>query len=62
MGRVTMPKKNLAEHSKYITHVSFFGSDQQIVTASADATCALWDMEQKEPVVSFLGHKLEVLG
>ncbi len=62
VARITMPRKSLQEHSKYVTHVAFFGSDQQLLTSSADTTCALWDMEQKEPVRSFQGHKLEVLG
>ncbi len=62
VARITMPRMSLQEHSKYVTQVAFFGSDQQLLTSSADTTCALWDMEQKEPVRSFQGHKLEVLG
>ena len=30
VARITMPKKTLALHSKYITNCIFFGSDQQV--------------------------------
>ena len=62
VGRITMPRKILAEHSKFITHCLFFGSDQQLLTSSADTTCALWDVEQKDPVMRFEGHTMEILG
>jgi len=62
VARITMPKKTLALHSKYITNCIFFGSDQQLLTSSADTTCALWDVEQKDPVQQFKGHRMEVLG
>lgn len=62
VGRITMPRKTLAEHSKYITHCLFLGSDQQLLTSSADSTCALWDLEKHNPVMKFEGHTTEVLG
>ena len=30
VGRITMPKKTIAQHDKYISHCVFFGSDQQV--------------------------------
>lgn len=60
--KITVPKKTLAHHSKYISNCIFFGSDQQLLTSSADTTCALWDVELKDPVQEFKGHKMEVLG
>lgn len=60
--KITVTLKTLATHSKYITNCIFFGSDQQLLTSSADTLCGLWDMELKEPVQLFQGHKMEVLG
>ena len=62
VGKITMPRKTVAQHSKFITNCLFFGSDQQLLTASADTRCALWDVEQKGPVQEFRNHKSEVLG
>ena len=62
VGKITMPRKSIAQHSKFITNCIFFGSDQQLLTASADTKCALWDLEQKDAVQEFRGHKSEVLG
>lgn len=61
-SRISLPNKIVAQHSKYISNCSFFGSDQQLLTSSADSTCALWDLEMKDPVRRFKGHKMEVLG
>ena len=61
-ARISLPNKIVSQHGKYITNCTFFGSDQQLLTSSADATCALWDLEEKEPVQRFLGHKNEVFG
>jgi guanine nucleotide-binding protein subunit beta-5 len=61
-ARVSIPNKIVGQHAKYISHCTFFGSDQQLLTASGDSTCALWDLEMKDPVKTFQGHKLEVLG
>ena len=62
VGKITMPRKTVAQHSKFITNCLFFGSDQQLLTASADTRCALWDVEQKGPVQEFKTHRSEVLG
>lgn len=61
-ARISLPNKIVSQHTKYISQCAFFGSDQQLLTASADTTCALWDLEVKDPVQRFLGHKMEVLG
>ena len=34
----------------------------QILTSSADCTCALWDVERDSPVRTFKGHRMEVAG
>ena len=34
----------------------------QLLTASADKTCALWDVEKLHPVFIFKGHSRDVLG
>ena len=60
--RISLPSKIVAQHSKYISNCAFCGSDQQLLTASADTTCALWDLEKKDPIMKVLGHKMEVLG
>lgn len=60
--RIGLPSKIVAQHLKYITNCSFFGSDQQLLTSSADSTCGLWDLEMKDPVCLFKGHKSEVFG
>lgn len=62
VGKITMPRKSIAQHSKFITNCIFFGSDQQLLTSSADTTCALWDQEKKDAVQEFKGHKGEVHG
>lgn len=61
-ARISIPNKIVAQHSKYISHCAFFGSDQQLLTSSGDSTCALWDLEVKDAVKTFQGHKMEVLG
>lgn len=60
--RISSPNKIVGQHSKYISNCTFCGSDQLLLTSSADATSALWDVEKKDPVNRFLGHKSEVLG
>lgn len=60
--RISHPSKTVAQHSKHISHCTFFGSDQQLLTSSADSTCALWDVELEDPVQTFKGHRTEVLG
>nr|CAB43529.1 G protein, beta subunit [Geodia cydonium] len=62
LPRLTVPKKTLSAHQKYITNCLFFGSDQQILTAGADKRCAMWDMEYHEPVKTFEGHTSDILG
>ncbi|EDL26314.1 guanine nucleotide binding protein, beta 5, isoform CRA_e [Mus musculus] len=38
-------KKSVAMHTNYLSACSFTNSDMQILTASGDGTCALWDVE-----------------
>lgn len=62
VARISLPNKIVAQHTKYISNCAFCGSDQQLLTSSADSTCALWDLEQKDPIRRFTGHKTEILG
>ena len=62
VARISLPSKVVGQHNKYISNCSFFGSDQQLLTASADSTCALWDLEVKNPVQRFQGNSGEVFG
>ena len=39
----------------------FPGSDNQVLTGSGDATCALWDVESGQVLQSFHGHNADVM-
>ena len=39
----------------------FPGSDNQVLTGSGDATCALWDVETGQVLQSFHGHSADVM-
>uniref|UniRef100_G1P817 Guanine nucleotide-binding protein subunit beta-5 n=1 Tax=Myotis lucifugus TaxID=59463 RepID=G1P817_MYOLU len=55
-------KKSVAMHTNYLSACSFTNSDmQQILTASGDGTCALWDVESGQLLQSFHGHGADVL-
>eukprot|EP00075_Anas_platyrhynchos_P033639 XP_027322892.1 guanine nucleotide-binding protein subunit beta-5 isoform X1 [Anas platyrhynchos] len=54
-------KKSVAMHTNYLSACSFTNSDMQILTASGDGTCALWDVESGQLLQSFHGHGADVL-
>ncbi|KAK6476778.1 guanine nucleotide-binding protein subunit beta-5 [Huso huso] len=54
-------KKSVAMHTNYLSACSFTNSDMQILTASGDGTCALWDVESGQLLQSFHGHAADVL-
>jgi guanine nucleotide-binding protein subunit beta-5 len=58
---IKRPKMDVAIHRSYITDSVFLGSDQQLLTSSADGRIYLWDMENDAPVQEFIGHKSEVM-
>ncbi|KAK3570338.1 hypothetical protein QTP86_017280 [Hemibagrus guttatus] len=54
-------RKPVAVHTNYLSSCSFTNSDMQILTASGDGTCALWDVESGQLLQSFHGHSADVL-
>ncbi|XP_077971842.1 guanine nucleotide-binding protein subunit beta-5-like [Styela clava] len=54
-------RKVVAMHTSYISSCSFTQSDHQILTASGDSTCALWDVESSQLLQSFHGHQCDVM-
>lgn len=49
----------MQHHEGYLSSIEFL-NDRQIITASGDSTCVLWDIERKVPLVSFLDHTGDV--
>uniref|UniRef100_A0A8C4QHD2 Guanine nucleotide binding protein (G protein), beta 5b n=1 Tax=Eptatretus burgeri TaxID=7764 RepID=A0A8C4QHD2_EPTBU len=54
-------KKSVAMHTNYLSACCFTNSDMQLLTASGDGTCALWDVESGQLLQSFHGHGADVL-
>ncbi|CAG0879185.1 unnamed protein product [Cyprideis torosa] len=54
-------KKAVGIHSSYMSMCIFPNSDQQILTASGDSSCALWDVESGQLLQSFHGHSRDVM-
>lgn len=52
--------KELIHHTGYLSHCRFI-NDRQILTASGDKTCALWDIERGQVVTVFQGHSGDVM-
>jgi WD40 repeat protein len=54
---VTYESKVLCGHKSYVSGCKFVpNSDNQIITSSADGTCALWDIESGQKIISFGGN------
>lgn len=49
-------KKTVAIHTSYVSCCKFLHSENQILTASGDSTCALWDVDSGTMIHSFRGH------
>ena len=58
---VTTKKRTVGTHTSYMSCCLFPGSDNQVLTGSGDATCALWDVESGQVLQSFHGHNADVM-
>lgn len=58
---MALRKKTVGTHTSYMSCCTFPNSDQQILTGSGDATCALWDVESGQLLQSFHGHTGDVM-
>lgn len=58
---MSLKKKTVGTHTSYMSCCTFPNSDQQILTGSGDATCALWDVESGQLLQSFHGHTGDVM-
>ncbi|KAI9498680.1 G-protein beta subunit [Zychaea mexicana] len=56
----TRPARQLAGHTGYLSCCRFL-SERQIVTASGDTTCALWDIDAGVKVEEFQEHSGDVM-
>lgn len=54
-------KKVVAMHTSYLSACTFTESDHQLLTASGDGTCALWDVESSQLIQSFHAHQSDVM-
>jgi guanine nucleotide-binding protein subunit beta-5 len=54
-------KRTVGTHTSYMSCCLFPGSDNQVLTGSGDATCALWDVESGQVLQSFHGHNADVM-
>ncbi|KJE91226.1 guanine nucleotide-binding protein beta subunit [Capsaspora owczarzaki ATCC 30864] len=53
--------RTLSGHDGFISCCRFLPNERQIITASGDATCVLWDIETGERLKAFTGHAGECL-
>jgi len=58
---VATKKRTVGTHTSYMSCCLFPGSDNQVLTGSGDATCALWDVESGQVLQSFHGHNADVM-
>eukprot|EP00004_Rigifila_ramosa_P016441 TRINITY_DN390_c0_g1_i2.p1 TRINITY_DN390_c0_g1~~TRINITY_DN390_c0_g1_i2.p1 ORF type:complete len:361 (+),score=74.69 TRINITY_DN390_c0_g1_i2:51-1085(+) len=56
----TRVQQELSGHAGYLSCARFI-NDQQIVTASGDNTCVLWDFSKGVPITTFNGHESDVM-
>lgn len=54
------PTAELASHDGYLSCCRFL-SDSEILTASGDSTCILWDINRRQPINKFVGHYGDVM-
>ena len=62
LPRVNQPLEvqHVAQHQSYVLSCVFTLSDHQILTASSDHTCGLWDVESSHLIKEFKGHSSDV--
>ena len=58
--RIDTEVQHVAQHQSYVLSCTFTTSDHQILTASSDTTCALWDVELGSMIRDFKGHTSDV--
>jgi len=51
----------LEGHTGYLSSCHFLGEDAQMMTASGDHSCKLWDIDSKNQVTCFRGHEADVM-
>ncbi|KAI8870296.1 guanine nucleotide-binding protein, beta subunit [Ramicandelaber brevisporus] len=56
----TRPARQLSAHTGYLSCCRFL-SDWQILTASGDTTCMLWDVEAGMKILEFADHSADVM-
>jgi guanine nucleotide-binding protein G(I)/G(S)/G(T) subunit beta-1 len=53
-------RAELAHHECFVASTKFI-SDDEVLTASGDSTCMLWDVETQTPKMQFVGHDAGVM-
>ncbi|XP_041984781.1 guanine nucleotide-binding protein subunit beta-5 [Aricia agestis] len=54
-------KRTVATHTSYMSCCLFPHTDRQLLTASGDGSCALWDVESGQLLQSFQAHAADVM-
>lgn len=54
-------KCKLEGHTGFLSSCHFLDGDTQMMTASGDHSCKLWDIEQRNPVTCFKSHEADVM-
>jgi guanine nucleotide-binding protein G(I)/G(S)/G(T) subunit beta-1 len=54
------PIRELVAHTGYVTDIAFV-NDRQLVSASGDCTCILWDVETRKMIQTFSEHICDVM-
>jgi guanine nucleotide-binding protein G(I)/G(S)/G(T) subunit beta-1 len=52
--------RELQSHTGYVSALRFIG-ERQVLSASGDGTCILWDLETSNKLMTFSGHDADVL-
>jgi len=60
-GSTQREKCKLEGHTGYLSSCQFLRDDKQMMTASGDHSCQLWDLETRNPVTCFRGHEADVM-
>lgn len=60
LNDVAVPAGEVIGHNGFLACVTFH-SDDTLLTAAGDATCALWSVHSRQRLHSFVGHTREVM-